>query len=61
MLTVDQHIVYSKFMHLATPKLENHEQCPLPQLYADQFGRKEMAQVVADAYSNFRRVSESAA
>src|SRR6266851_6656217 len=50
MLTVDQYIAYSKFMHLAPPKIENHEQGPLPQLYADQFGWKEMAQVVADAY-----------
>lgn len=50
MLTVDQYIAYSKLLHLAPPKLENHEQGPLPQLYADQFGWKEMAQVVADAY-----------
>ena len=50
MLTVDQYIAYSKFMHLAPPKIENHEQGPLPQLYADQFGWKEMAQVVAQAY-----------
>lgn len=32
------------------PKLENHEQRPLPQLYADRFGWREMARVVADAY-----------
>jgi len=50
MLTVDQYIAYSKFMHLAPPKIENHKQGPLPQLYADQFGWKEMAQVVAEAY-----------
>ena len=50
MLTVDQYIAYSKFMHLAPPKIETHKQGPLPQLYADQFGWKEMAQVVADAY-----------
>lgn len=50
LLTVDQYIAYSKFMHLAPPKIENHEQGPLPQLYADQFGWKEMTQVVADAY-----------
>ena len=50
MLTVNQYIAYSKFMHLAPPKIENHKQGPLPQLYADQFGWKEMAQVVADAY-----------
>lgn len=50
MLTVDQYIAYSKFMHLAPPKIENHKEGPLPQLYADQFGWKEMAQVIADAY-----------
>jgi len=50
MLMVNQYIAYSKFMHLAPPKLENHEQGPLPQLYADQFGWKEMARVVADAF-----------
>lgn len=50
MLTVDQYIAYSKLMHLAPPKIENHAQGPLPQLYADQFGWKEMAQVVADVY-----------
>jgi len=49
-LTVDQYIAYSRFMHLGPPKLENHQQGPLPQLYADQFGWKEMAQVVAAAY-----------
>jgi Dolichyl-phosphate-mannose-protein mannosyltransferase len=50
MLTVDHYIAYSKFMHLAPPRIENHMEGPLPQLYADQFGWKEMAQVVADAY-----------
>ncbi|HYL85186.1 MAG TPA: glycosyltransferase family 39 protein [Candidatus Angelobacter sp.] len=49
-LPVQQYIAYSQFMHLAPPKIENHKQGPLPQLYADQFGWKEMAQVVADAY-----------
>ena len=50
MLTVGQYIAYSKFMHFGPPKIENHEQGPLPQLYADQFGWNEMAQVVADTY-----------
>jgi len=31
-------------------KIENHRMGPLPQIYADQFGWKEMTQVVADAY-----------
>jgi hypothetical protein len=50
MLTVNQYIAYSKFMHLAPPKIENQKEGALPQLYADQFGWKEMAQVVAGAY-----------
>lgn len=50
MLTVDQYIAYSRFMHLAPVRLENHQMGPLPQIYADQFGWQEMAQVVADAY-----------
>jgi hypothetical protein len=50
MLTVDQYIAYSSFFHYGPPKIENHRLGPLPQIYADQFGWKEMAQVVADAY-----------
>lgn len=50
MLTVDQYISYSRFLHLQPPRIETHRLGPLPQLYADQFGWKEMAQVVADAY-----------
>jgi len=49
-LSVDQYIAYSRFMHFEPPRIETHRQGPLPQLYADQFGWKEMAQVVADAY-----------
>jgi hypothetical protein len=50
MLTVDQYIAYSRFWHFEPPRIENHRMGPLPQIYADQFGWKEMAQVVADAY-----------
>lgn len=50
MLTVDQYIAYSNFLHFGPPRIENHRLGPLPQIYADQFGWKEMAQVVADAY-----------
>jgi len=50
MLTVDQYIAYSRFFHYGPPKIENHRLGALPQIYADQFGWKEMAQVVADAY-----------
>jgi len=50
MLTVDQYIAYSRFMRFGPPRIETHRLGPLPQIYADQFGWKEMAQVVADAY-----------
>ena len=50
MLTVDQYLAYARFFHYAPPRIENNQLGPLPQIYADQFGWKEMAQVVADAY-----------
>jgi 4-amino-4-deoxy-L-arabinose transferase-like glycosyltransferase len=50
MLTADQYIAYSRFWHFEPPRIETHRMGPLPQVYADQFGWKEMAQVVADAY-----------
>ena len=50
MLTVDQYLAYSRFWHFQPPRIETHPLGPLPQIYADQFGWKEMAQVVADAY-----------
>jgi hypothetical protein len=50
LMSVNQYMAYSKFMHLQPVRLENHAMGPLPQIYADQFGWKEMAQVVADAY-----------
>ena len=50
MLSVDQYLAYSRLLHLQPVRIENHRMGPLPQLYADQFGWQEMAQVVADAY-----------
>ncbi|HEX8871231.1 MAG TPA: hypothetical protein VF758_00620, partial [Candidatus Acidoferrum sp.] len=50
MLSVDQYIAYARLWHFQPPRIENHRMGPLPQIYADQFGWKEMAQVVADAY-----------
>jgi len=50
MLTVNQYIAYAHFWHYEPPRIETHKLGPLPQIYADQFGWKEMAQVVADAY-----------
>jgi len=50
LLNVNQYIAYSKLMHFQPLKIENHQMGPLPQVYADQFGWKEMAQVVSNAY-----------
>ena len=50
MLSVKQYIAYSNWLHFGPPRIENHRMGPLPQIYADQFGWKEMAQVVANAY-----------
>jgi len=50
MLTVEQYIAYAKFWHYQPPPIETHRLGPLPQIYADQFGWREMAQVVSDAY-----------
>jgi hypothetical protein len=50
MLTVNQYLAYSRFWHFGPPPIENNRLGPLPQIYADQFGWKEMAQVVTDAY-----------
>lgn len=50
MLTVNQYIAYTRMLHFGPPPIEHNQLGPLPQIYADQFGWKEMAQVVADAY-----------
>jgi hypothetical protein len=41
---------YTGAIHLAPPQIENHLQGPLPQLFADTFGWKEMATEVARIY-----------
>lgn len=50
LLTAEQYMAYARFWHFDAPRIENHRLGPLPQIYADQFGWQEMAQVVADAY-----------
>jgi hypothetical protein len=51
MLTPEQYIAYTRATHLRTPRIETQRLGPLPQIYADQFGWKEMAGVVAQAYN----------
>ncbi len=50
LLSVQQYMAYSRLLHFQPLKIENHQMGQLPQIYADQFGWKEMAQVVANAY-----------
>ena len=50
-LPVRAYIDYAKALHFEPPRIENHAMGPLPQIYADQFGWKEMAEAVASAYS----------
>jgi hypothetical protein len=51
-LSAENYIQYTRAIHVSPPALENHQLGPLPQLYADQFGWKEMTEVVARAYNN---------
>jgi Dolichyl-phosphate-mannose-protein mannosyltransferase len=50
-LTPAAYIRYTQATHLQQPRIENHALGPLPQIFADQFGWEEMAQVVAHAYN----------
>jgi hypothetical protein len=50
-LPVNDYIAYSKALHFGPPKIENHQLGPLPQIYADMFGWKGMAESVAGAYN----------
>lgn len=50
MLPPETYIRYVQLTGLDQPRIENHELGPLPQLFADRFGWKEMASVVATAY-----------
>jgi hypothetical protein len=51
MLPVETYIAYSRALHFEPPRIETHRMGPLPQLYADMYGWKEMAEAVAGAYS----------
>jgi hypothetical protein len=51
-LPVETYIRYTRTLHLEQPRVETHKLGPLPQIFADQFGWEEMAQVVARAFNN---------
>jgi len=50
-LSPEVYIRYTEATHVQQPRIENHRLGPLPQIFADQFGWEEMAQVVARAYT----------
>jgi 4-amino-4-deoxy-L-arabinose transferase-like glycosyltransferase len=45
------YIHYTEALHLRPPRIETHKLGPLPQIFADQFGWKEMAETVAKVYN----------
>ncbi len=51
MLPVETYMAYSKAVHFGPPRIETHAEGALPQLYADMYGWKEMAESVAGAYN----------
>ena len=52
LLPPETYIRYAAATHLQQPRIENNRLGPLPQLFADQFGWKEMAANVAAAYNS---------
>lgn len=50
-LPVESYLNYSRALHIEPPQIENHRMGPLPQLYADMYGWKEMAEAVAGVYN----------
>lgn len=51
LLPPEVYIRYAAATHLQQPRIENSKLGPLPQLFADQFGWKEMAATVAQVYN----------
>jgi hypothetical protein len=49
-LSEEGYIRYAERIGMQQPRLENHEMGPLPQLYADMHGWKEMAEEAAHVY-----------
>jgi hypothetical protein len=49
-LPVEGYLAYSRALHFEPPQIETHRMGPLPQIYADMYGWKEMAEAVAGAY-----------
>jgi hypothetical protein len=49
-LSPDQYIAYARALHLAPRKTEVEHDGPLPQLFGDQFGWRELVKEIADIY-----------
>jgi len=52
LLPSETYIRYAAATHLRQPRIETHKLGPLPQLFADQFGWREMAATVAGVYKS---------
>jgi len=50
-LPVETYIAYARALHFQPPRIETHKMGPLPQIYADQFGWKKMAETIAGVYN----------
>jgi len=50
-LPVESFLTYSRTTHFQPPQIETHRMGPLPQIYADMYGWREMAETVAGAYN----------
>jgi hypothetical protein len=50
-LPVESYLAYSRAIHFAPPQIETHRMGPLPQIYADMYGWREMAETVAGVYN----------
>ncbi|MGA7613574.1 MAG: glycosyltransferase family 39 protein, partial [Thermoanaerobaculia bacterium] len=58
MLPPDGYVRYAKLLGFGQPRIENHRLGPLPQLFADRFGWKEMAEEVAKVYRRLPRADQ---
>ncbi|MDR3699331.1 MAG: glycosyltransferase family 39 protein [Candidatus Sulfopaludibacter sp.] len=50
-LSPANYIAYTRWLHLEQPRLETQKLGPLPQIFADQFGWREMTATVARVYN----------
>lgn len=51
-LQPEDYVQYARVLGMRQPRIENFQESPLPQLFADRFGWPEMAQTVAQVYQS---------